>query len=195
LLSVHASLQEEKEKRPEWKDALMLSIPTLFDLVATILMNIGLLTVTASVYQMMRGAEMLFAALFAVLFLCRSLNRFHYGGIGFCVIGIALVGLSSVLSGQGGAAMPVSEAQIVRGMGLIVLSQAVQAAQITFEDYFMSALDMSPMKIVGFEGAIGSLIMIFVLLPIVRLLPGVLPTLAAGPMFVLFWGLVARNQF
>jgi drug/metabolite transporter (DMT)-like permease len=51
-------------------------------------MNIGLLSVTASVYQMMRGAEMLFAALFAVLFLKRHLNRFHYMGIGCCAVSL-----------------------------------------------------------------------------------------------------------
>lgn len=50
---------------------LPIAIPTFFDLVATVLMNVGLLYVTASVYQMMRGAEMLFAALFAVVFLKR----------------------------------------------------------------------------------------------------------------------------
>ena len=33
----------------------LLAIPTVFDLVATVLMNVGLLSVTASVYQMMRG--------------------------------------------------------------------------------------------------------------------------------------------
>ena len=49
-------------------------------------MNVGLLSVTASVYQMMRGAEMLFAALFAILFLHRSLNRFHYYGITCCAV-------------------------------------------------------------------------------------------------------------
>ena len=54
------------------KEVLMLAIPTAFDLAATALMNIGLLSVTASVYQMMRGAEMLFAALFAVVFLKRT---------------------------------------------------------------------------------------------------------------------------
>lgn len=51
---------------------LPIAIPTFFDLIATILMNIGLLWVTASVYQMMRGAEMLFAALFSVVFLKRT---------------------------------------------------------------------------------------------------------------------------
>jgi len=64
----------------------LLAIPTAFDLVATVLMNVGLLSVTASVYQMMRGAEMLFAALFSVVFLHRTLNKFHYGGILCCVV-------------------------------------------------------------------------------------------------------------
>ncbi len=66
------------------KEILMLSIPTFFDLVATVLMNIGLLNVTASVYQMMRGAEMLFAALFTSVFLHRVLNKNHYLGILCC---------------------------------------------------------------------------------------------------------------
>ena len=68
------------------KQKLLLCLPTIFDLAATVLMNIGLLYVTASVYQMMRGAEMLFAALFSVVFLRRTLNRFHYGGISCCVV-------------------------------------------------------------------------------------------------------------
>jgi len=69
------------------RETLLLSIPSFFDLVATVLMNIGLLSVTASVYQMMRGAEMLFAAVFAVAFLHRALNRFHLYGILCCVVG------------------------------------------------------------------------------------------------------------
>ena len=73
-------------KRNELKETLMLSIPTIFDLMATVLMNVGLLYVTASVYQMMRGAEMLFAAAFAVIFLHRKLNRFHYYGLLCCVV-------------------------------------------------------------------------------------------------------------
>jgi drug/metabolite transporter (DMT)-like permease len=58
-------------QRSHLKEILLLSIPTVFDLAATVLMNVGLLSVTASVYQMMRGAEMLFAAVFAVVFLRR----------------------------------------------------------------------------------------------------------------------------
>ena len=131
------SFPQEKSLVDELKEVALLYIPTFFDLIATILMNIGLLTVTASVYQMLRGAEMLFAALFAVVFLKRKLNRYHYGGIGCCILGITLVGASSLLSGEGSASHAVDSKRILFGMALIVMSQAVQAAQITFEDFFM----------------------------------------------------------
>ena len=70
----------------ELRQLALLCIPTVFDLVATVLMNVGLLSVTASVYQMMRGAEMLFAALFTLVFLGRELNRKHMCGILCCVV-------------------------------------------------------------------------------------------------------------
>ena len=82
----------------ELVQCLLLSIPTAFDLVATILMNVGLLYVTASVYQMMRGAEMLFAALFAAVFLRRKLNRFHLMGIGCCMVSACACAASSTSS-------------------------------------------------------------------------------------------------
>ena len=53
----------------------MLAIPMALDLVATILLSVGLLVTTASVSQMLRGSGMLFAALFALTFLKRRLNR------------------------------------------------------------------------------------------------------------------------
>ncbi|KFM25000.1 Solute carrier family 35 member F6 [Auxenochlorella protothecoides] len=151
---------------------LPIAIPTFFDLVATVLMNVGLLYVTASVYQMMRGAEMLFAALFAVVFLKRSLNKYHYSGILCCVIGIGLVGYASTMAGEGSAHHVVSQRDIVFGMLLIIMSQCVQAAQLTFEDHFMSNMAVPPLKIVGFEGVFGFLAMTLVLMPVVQFLPG-----------------------
>ena len=42
---------ENGKKRSDFQNTLLLAIPTLFDLTATILMSVGLLYVTASVYQ------------------------------------------------------------------------------------------------------------------------------------------------
>lgn len=126
LLNGEAGADGHAHQRSELKETLMLAIPTVFDLLATVLMNVGLLSVTASVYQMMRGAEMLFAAAFAVVFLQRKLNRFHLGGILCCILGITLVGSSSIMSGEGSATQKISQEQMLFGMGLIILSQAVQ---------------------------------------------------------------------
>jgi hypothetical protein len=163
---------QTKPARSPYRDILLLALPSLFDLIATILMNVGLLSVTASVYQMMRGAEMLFAAVFAVTALKRRLNLRHYQGIAACAVGIAAVGASSILGGEGSATHVVSRSEMMAGMGLIVLSQAVQAAQLTFEDFFMADLAMDPLKIVGFEGLYGSALMLLVLLPLAQVLPG-----------------------
>jgi len=173
---------EHREKTRQGRDidsgsnkAWMLIIPTFFDLVATVLMNVGLLSVTASVYQMLRGAEMLFAALFAVVFLKRHLNKYHHMGIACCILGITMVGCSTILSAKQDADKNATQAdagQVLFGMLLIILSQAVQAAQITFEDFFMADLAIPPLKIVGYEGLFGSLMMLGIMLPIVQHLPG-----------------------
>ncbi|GLC68100.1 hypothetical protein PLESTF_000646000 [Pleodorina starrii] len=160
------------KRRSQLKEIALLSLPTAFDLVATVLMNVGLLYVTASVYQMMRGAEMLFAAAFAILFLGRKLNRYHALGIVCCVVGITLVGTSSILSGEGSSTHVVSTEEMLLGMGLIITSQAVQAAQLTFEDFFMADLNIPGIKIVGYEGLMGALGCIAVMMPIAYYLPG-----------------------
>jgi hypothetical protein len=43
---------------------------------------------------------------------------------------------------------------------------------LTFEDFFMADLAMAPLKIVGFEGVFGSIMMLGLLLPAAYFLPG-----------------------
>jgi drug/metabolite transporter (DMT)-like permease len=44
------------------------------------------LLLPCAVFQILRGAEMLFAALFAVTLLHRPLNRWHAGGVALCLV-------------------------------------------------------------------------------------------------------------
>lgn len=46
--------------------------------------------------------------------------------------------------------------------------QAVQAAQITVEDYVLSNIGMAPLTVVGWEGIWGSIFMLAILMPIVQ---------------------------
>ena len=52
-------------------------------------------------------------------------------------------------------------------------AQAVQAAQLTFEDFFMADLNIEPMRIVGFEGLFGTLITVGIMMPIAYFTSGV----------------------
>ncbi len=118
---------DDEEKHTSVRSILLLALPMSFDLVATLLMSVGLLYVTASIYQMLRGAEILFSALFAVLFLKRKLNKLHYLGIAACTVGIVIVGSSSLLSSDDGKdksnAMGGDASKVLLGMLLIVLAQ------------------------------------------------------------------------
>lgn len=151
------------------KSLLLLGLPSAFDLSATILMNIGLIWVNASIFQMMRGAELIFAALFGVFFLKRKLIKEHYIGIFMSTVGITMVGSASMLAGSGHGAGTVSEQAF--GMGLIIAAQAVQAAQLTFEDYFMADMDIDAMLIVGMEGLWGTVLCILIMV-VAQFLPG-----------------------
>eukprot|EP00798_Chlamydomonas_sp_ICE-L_P032202 gene32202-16751_t len=112
-----------------------------------------------------------------------------------------MVGSSSIMSGDGSATQVISQEQMLVGMGLIVVSQgaslstqppphhrpttppaqapatstsqAVQAAQLTFEDFFMADMNIAPMKIVGFEGFFGTIFVLGIFMPIAYFSPGV----------------------
>lgn len=94
--------------------------------------------VTASVYQMLRGAEILFSAIFAVTFLKRSLNKRHYIGIAFCLVGISMVGASSLLKPTEGGSSDAGK--VLLGMVLIVVAQARQHSSYSFFTLFVISL-------------------------------------------------------
>ena len=60
-------------------------------------MNVGLLFVVASIYQMTRGALVLFVGLFSVLFLRRKLYAYHWISLVIVVLGVGVVGLAGAL--------------------------------------------------------------------------------------------------
>lgn len=86
------------ERRPleGWK-VTMLALPAICDILGTTLMNAGLLLVAASIYQMVRGALVLFVGLFSVLFLKRRLGLWKWMSLFVVVLGVAIVGLASAL--------------------------------------------------------------------------------------------------
>jgi len=129
----------------------LFAIPALCDLTATTLLNVGLILVSASIFQMMRGAIIIFTALYSYAFLGRRYTRKRIFGLAVVVLGVAIVGASPVVSGG-------SKTQSsTLGILVIVGSQLISAAQFALEESLMTKYTCAPVQLVGIEGISGTI--------------------------------------
>jgi drug/metabolite transporter (DMT)-like permease len=148
-------------------------------------MNAGLLRVAASIYQMIRGALVLFVGLFSVLFLRRRLGTWKWASLFIVVLGVAIVGLAGYLDKKDGPSdLPgdtrpggdkeliitraivmirdsisdeakATAASTVLGVFMIAGAQIFTASQFVLEESIMEKYSMDPIRVVGWEGIFG----------------------------------------
>jgi len=167
-----------KTPMPWWKTYLCIAVPSTFDLVATALCMVGIMYIPASVWQMLRGAEIVFAAILTVVVLRRPLYGFHWFGVAFCTAGIVAVGYAATAASAEAksSADPAEDAakagMVLLGITLTLVGQIVQAGQIIAEEHLLEDMDMEPLLIVGVEGLWGTLVMLLVVYPVLWIIPG-----------------------
>lgn len=180
---VDATSEVERLPLEGWK-VLLLALPACCDIAGTTLMNVGLLFVAASIYQMTRGALVLFVGLFSVLFLKRHLGAWKWASLIIVVVGVGVVGLAGVVEqkkprvpGEDAgstylvmqlgkrlvedvkiAAQEHSAAQTVVGVLLIAGAQIFTATQFVLEESIMERYALDPLKVVGWEGLFGFIV-------------------------------------
>jgi Nucleotide-sugar transporter len=158
--------KDGREHLAGWRVAL-LALPACCDIAGTTLMNVGLLFVAASIYQMTRGALVLFVGLFSVLFLRRRLGLYKWAALFVVVGGVAVVGLAGALAKDHKAvpkalagllsedAEPDLALRTVVGVLLIAAAQMFTATQFVLEESIMEKYSLEPLKAVGWEGLWG----------------------------------------
>jgi drug/metabolite transporter (DMT)-like permease len=152
---------------------LLLSLPAIADICGTTLMNVGLLMVAASIFQMTRGALVLFVGLFSVVFLRRKLHLYQWVSLVGVMTGVALVGLAGAISPDTKAkatstydlvrrAMedPVTSDAVraVIGVLLIAGAQIFTATQFVLEEWILERSPIDPIRIVAWEGTFGLIV-------------------------------------
>ncbi|KAH7889648.1 hypothetical protein F5I97DRAFT_1802606 [Phlebopus sp. FC_14] len=165
-----------------WK-LLLLWFPALCDLTGTTLMNVGLLYTPVSIYQMTRGALVLFVGALSVIFLRRRLWLYQWISLLTVMAGVSLVGYSgslikdtiksaaNLVAGQvtdHSPTEPVDEPDVTRvviGVFFVLFAQIFTATQFVVEEKIMSRWTVAPLVAVGFEGLFGALT-ILLLMPI-----------------------------
>ncbi|KAF8844914.1 hypothetical protein BDN67DRAFT_1065705 [Paxillus ammoniavirescens] len=145
------------------------------------LMNVGLLYTPVSIYQMTRGALVLFVGLLSVIFLRRRLWLYQWVSLLTVMAGVSLVGYSGSLIKDivtdavnlvtahvtGTTPEPIDQpdaAKVLVGVFIILFAQVFTATQFVVEEKIMTRWSVAPLVAVGFEGLFGALT-ILVLMP------------------------------
>jgi len=150
----------------------LVAIPAMFDLCGIGIALIGLLLIPASIWQILRGAEIVFAEIISVFLLKEKSLTHKWLGIGFCILGIAIVGAASVAGGSAHGDKAEPQSLLIFGIAIVLFSQIVQAGQMVGEEYFMKELDLEAMEVIGYEGMWGLLAMVCVVMPTLYVMPG-----------------------
>ncbi|ADV25777.1 integral membrane protein [Cryptococcus gattii Ru294] len=148
-----------------WK-MCWLWFPAFFDICGTTLMNVGLILTPVSIFQMSRGALVLWVAVLSVIFLRRHLWLYQWVSLIIVTFGVCLVGLSGSLAKEAlsdptellatVAARPADDpARAAVGVMVILFAQIFTAGQYVVEEKIMSRYTVEPLKAVTLEGFFG----------------------------------------
>ncbi|XP_078068793.1 solute carrier family 35 member F6 [Mustelus asterias] len=137
--------------------------PALCDMTATSIMYIALNLTSASSFQMLRGAVIIFTGLLSVAFLGRRLITSQWVGIFLTICGLVVVGLADFVSGNHNEGHKLS--QVITGDLLIIIAQIIVAIQMVLEEKFVYKHDVHPLQAVGTEGMFGFIILTLLLIP------------------------------
>lgn len=142
-----------------WRATFCYASTAMCDLTATSIMYAGLALSSPSIYQMLRGAIIIFTALNSVFFLRRRLYAFQWSSIAVVVVGVIIVGFQSVDGSEG------NQSGLVLGIVLILLAQVVQSFQVVLQEKFITTYGTPALRLVGLEGIFGGIMLSVLLVP------------------------------
>lgn len=149
-------------------DSFKLALPSICDLTATTLLNVGLIYTPVSVYQMTRGSIVLFVAILSVLFLNRKITKLEWISLIIVTLGVVIVGLSGSKASESDSTQAMTNKEtsvlVLIGISLIVLAALFQAIQFVIEEHILSKKSIVPLKLVYFEGFYGATILLTIMI-------------------------------
>lgn len=135
------------------RNVFSVAIPAVCDMLATAIQNIGLVWISASVWEMLRGSIVIFSAFFSKVFLRRKFHPYHW--IGICIVAFSLlvVAFSAFMtpsdetynssSQEVVVGEDVSTSLQIVGCVLVIVSQIIQASQIVVEEFILRNISVS----------------------------------------------------
>uniref|UniRef100_A0A1I7XBQ4 EamA domain-containing protein n=1 Tax=Heterorhabditis bacteriophora TaxID=37862 RepID=A0A1I7XBQ4_HETBA len=152
---------ESEPQLPQFNPFVFLP-PACCDILATSIMYIGLNLTTASSFQMLRGAVIIFTGLLSVGMLGARIQPFKWFGMLFVMAGLVIVGVSDILEDDN----PLDDKNaIITGNLLIIMAQIIVAIQMVYEQKYLNQYDVPALFAVGLEGMFGMIILSALMVP------------------------------
>ncbi|KAI3637780.1 hypothetical protein MIR68_004429 [Amoeboaphelidium protococcarum] len=145
---------------------LLLWLPTVCDIVATTLVNVGLLAVAASVYSMLRGSVVIFTGALSFLILRVKLPLYRIIALLAVMLGVSLVGLAPLLFQDASDEVQTQHQQFLNpaiGVVFIICAQLSAALQFVIEEQILLKYSAPPIKLIGLEGTFGLITLLFLM--------------------------------
>lgn len=157
-------------QRSDWRIYYIVLVPAVCDFVATYMMNIGLLWINASIWQMVRGSIIFFVALIRWGWLKRAIHVYQWFGVAIVMLALSIIGYACMNTGDASGTGS-TETQKLLGVLLVFAAQLVQATQCVVEEHLLHDVSASASQVVGLEGFWGLLLCVGVAMPLASYLP------------------------
>lgn len=160
------------------KTRLILSIPATCDLITTTLNIFGLIYINVSIFQMLRGAQIIFTAILSVISLKRRLKCYEIFGIIIITLSLTLIGFASMYIPSSDINEKGEERSInekLFGTFLVIAAQIFFAIQIVTEEYLLHIKfkdKLGALEVTGNEGLCGLIITTLFFFPFAFACPG-----------------------
>lgn len=156
----HRASLEKKKTEVSW---LRLAFGGFLDAIGSGLATVGLFLVSPSVYQMLYNGSIIFTAIFTIHYLKKPLYRHNWLGVAVLMLGFVVVGLSSIIFGDGDDTESTDVFLNIIGVVLMSLTLIFQGFQYVYEEKILDEVEVDPMRMVTAEGVFGLLTLTLVL--------------------------------
>lgn len=122
----------------------MAIFPALFDFASSPILLIGISFIPASIYQMVRGLQVLIVAIYSIIIFWRTYYRAHWTGLFLLTAGTLTVGYGGFEEG---------DSQLdVFGLSLILLGTFITAGILIVEEFILRKYWTHPLWMIGWMG-------------------------------------------
>jgi hypothetical protein len=140
---------------------LRMLIPGSIEAVAFCLSTSAQILMSLSLAMIMKGAKVIFSAVFTTVYLKRKLPYYKWFSVGVCMFGLAIAGISECMKVAKSGKSPML---VLIALGMALLSECMFAFQVIFDERMMKQRKCDVTFVVGMEGVTGIVILIPVVL-------------------------------